>query len=764
MIHVRSLLGPGFVVLLVSCSRVTEPAPTADPAPTAELAPPVDPCAGAELTPALTAARAALEANEVDTYEHHADSITNSIECADERDAALELSGADVIAGMGADMISRGDAQAGRVLLLRARRTYAAVAEHTQDEALAQHVAELQLELAERVLEPLTAYDDPPRSKRCKTNAEGMCVYSTKRVPEQIQPKPYDDDSRERLEAYAIYEAHVAPSEALRELRYRHIHLHMDHDDFAGAAPLLERYVVDYDGHLSAVWAAHMLLDALMIPWLTRKDVQPTAELLVWLDRLPTLELWQQRPQADTLRESIPTLRAGAMWQLAMHARDEAHVAWTSDPPQPSDGFRRCADIFVEIFNAFENHERAATLLWNAADCSLANNDVGQALSLYGRLLERFPDSEHARDTLASLADLEQALFMIERAATHALQLVRRYPKHERASEMLERAYENERALGRDGDEIVELYVKLFARKRPDQVARMLWRHRPSAPGERLVHAKDFYSSTLARSWPDGQLDAARTITELSWAGACRDRLDPLGLCVSRGEPRPSSACTLGPGSLPRVRPRVGKRVDEAVQHARALSKLLVSRYQYAVDDVPITIKATAAAEFYQLEPVLEALMIAGPNATDVASQAKQLDDGYRSVAAHGDPEYAVRAHGRRALVWEMIANAGLTRRDGICEPTRADTKAAIEHATQAHEACVQVAIETQWFDAHAHRCEAALASIAPHVHSTVVEFVGEPKVSGPSITSAGVSPESVLGLDTSAPVPTAEKSAPLRP
>lgn len=73
-----------------------------------------------------------------------------------------------------------------------------------------------------------------------------------------------------------------------------------------------------------------------------------------------------------------------------------------------TDGFRKCAETFEAVYVEHRDHDKADTLLWNAADCHRAARDRTGALLAYDLLLSRFPDSPHADGARAAVRQLEQ--------------------------------------------------------------------------------------------------------------------------------------------------------------------------------------------------------------------------------------------------------------------------------------------------------------------------------------------------------------------
>ena len=546
----------------------------------------------------------------------------------------------------------------------------------------------------------------------------------------------------------------------------------MEHNDWERARPLLETYIADHDGHRSSAWAAVMLTDLLtaelrVLRWEDHTDA-PLVALRAWLERLPSLQLWQL-DDAASLRQMTPTLRAGVMWRQSMYARDlgvEASQAWREldddalqAPPDPTPHFIRCAELFLEIDQRFEDHDKADTLLWNAADCyDAAYSDA--SIEVRAQLLERFPDSDHAKDTLIYLAQTEELRLRYADAAAHYLEFARDYSKDKRSPEAWLSALRLADGLGEQ--QIIEQaergYVDSYKRRDPQRAGRFVWSRAPSEPRERAEHAREYLKVFGNKGGHAPWLDAQRAVVEYDWARACRQRLDE-GLCVARRPARSSSPCTLSGEPPLAIRARDKQRLDTAKVGIRLLLELdeAIPRLSFRrYEDEPVVVRFRASAAFHQLEPELEAFLLADPDAPDAVQRAEALDAGYRALmdSEEPEPDLALRAAWRRGLVWEQLANRGVVERQGECEirSKQRDELArqlhAAELAAQAYRDCVELASEWAWFNDAARRCERALTHIEPERTPTQAELLGQPlELVDPELHSVGVRRDPWRGL-----------------
>lgn len=594
-----------------------------------------------------------------------------------------------------------------------------------------------------------------PQPQRCRLNSEGVCVYREHEKRDSADPPApaYDELARARLDAYARYEAEAAPGEALRSIRDRHIRVRLHHRDFTGALPLLQSYVVDYHEHPDAQRAAVLLVDTQVMTWPNWRDEGPFPSSgtgsLAWFDRLETLALWND-PAAVELHMHIAELRPGAMWRAAMEARDEAVREWKANVeaglPRPYEvaGFRRCAELFLAIASAYENHDRSATLWWNAGNCYEANYDFGRAYAARITLLSRHPDSEHARDTLYFVAEQDHWIARYDQAEDHYLEFARRYPKDDRSRDALAFAYHFGAALGHDTSEIVDAYVEREIRRDIQHAGYFVWETRPKDPQRLLEFAEEFFH-TFGMKAGLPSFEAIEVSARLHWAQACRGRLDD-DRCVEPQTAVSTNQCSLGGVPLPDVRARSGERADQARARIRSMGKrfkgLKPKDYGWWRWDDLGALKAAeleAASAFLLLEPDLEDYLLAGPDAPDARERAEQLDARYLEVAALGQIEFAIRAHARRGLVWELLASSGLRVHEGTCRPITRWANDDRKRALAGYADCLALAVEQQHFNDAASRCEAKLAGEQPERVPALVELFGEPGLLPTTIEPSGV-------------------------
>jgi hypothetical protein len=597
-----------------------------------------------------------------------------------------------------------------------------------------------------------------PSVSPCKLDREeGVCVYvySERKRPPKEEPAPapiYGELALARLDAYARYEADATPGEALRSISDRHIRLRLHHQDFEAALPLLQNYVVDYHEHDDAVRAAMLLVDTHVMTWSIHGDEHAYrgTSMLAWFDRLATLAFWND-PAAAELHQRIAELRPGAMWRTAMEARDEgadevrALVAASLPAGEKVDrrqfraghkgreiaGFRRCAELFLEIHAAYPDHDMPDTLLWNAADCYDANYDLDLARGVRLTLLDRYPESAHYQDTLYYVAEAEHQVARYDEAEDHYLEYVRRYyPKDSyRSADALLFAHQLGAALGHDTSKLADEYVRREKKRDLSRTGYFVWQTRPKDP-RRLAEFANEYLREFGFKIGLPSYAAEQVSAEAQWADACRGRLDD-DLCVERRTANRIEQCPFGGVPLPDFRARAGKRGEEARMRIRGTAKRAKGlrppdRWDIA-DAEAWAAELQAASALLVLEPQLEDYLVAGPEAPDARERAKQLDARYLEVVALGHVEVAIRAHARRGLIWEALASPDLRSREGDCVPITAWAEGDRKRALAGYDACLSLAIEHQHFSDAARRCEAKLATEEPSRVPPLVELFGEP-------------------------------------
>ena len=245
------------------------------------------------------------------------------------------------------------------------------------------------------------------------------------------------------LGSYDTYTKYVKKKDdkELPKIMYHRAKLMMEHNKFDEAKPLLIEMITKFDdvkeAQLYAAWCSAMFVDLLTIRWIDKNNnpqqtIDTSNDLQEWATKLQGMKIWNH-PENEAVREAVPTLLAGIGWKKGMAYRDAGKAYVEGTPGGDPQGFEKCATQFIDVFNNFEDHERAATLLWNAADCSDAAYQVGQAIQIRTALLDRFPNSEHAVDTLHFLAESYQAVAYYDDSAKRYEQFAEEHAKDDRA-------------------------------------------------------------------------------------------------------------------------------------------------------------------------------------------------------------------------------------------------------------------------------------------------------------------------------------------
>jgi len=398
---------------------------------------------------------------------------------------------------------------------------------YTKDAAYAQMLA----------MKNALEYDETGgKNKACKVNSEGVCVYredEKKKVTSKdaktdrasdYPETPYTDDEQAMLKAYDIYQKYVKDQadKELPKILYHRAKLMMEHNKFADAKPMLQDLITKFDGSIYAAWSAEMLVDLLVIAWTDTSNtpeqtVKAGEELEEWANKMQSMKLWKHA-EAERLRTAVPTYLAGIGWKKAEAYQE---LGRQGDP----EGFRKCADEFSKLYNDFESHDRADTLLFNAARCYEAAYLVGMAIRRRNELLERHPDSQHYQQTLMELGQNYQAIAYYAKAADRYEQFADKYTKDKFTPEALQNAYLFRLGLGEEQKAQVDMskYEELYRKKDPETAAKIFWSKHDllNSDAEKLAHAREYINRYGAKGGADRRVVAEATIGQILWRQAC---------------------------------------------------------------------------------------------------------------------------------------------------------------------------------------------------------------------------------------------------
>jgi hypothetical protein len=393
-------------------------------------------------------------------------------------------------------------------------------------------------------------YDEFGASARaCRPNAEGVCVPRPGRRTGDTRANPppavefpetdYTADENQMLVAYDTYTKYVKKKDdkELPKIMYHRVKLMMHHNKFDEAEPLLVSMISKFDdvedAQIYAVWGAEMLVDLLTIRWLDptndpQQDLATSEALERWLTKVQGMKVWNH-PESNNVRAAAPTLLAAIGWRKGV-AYGKAGASYVNgDPGGDPQGFEKCAQQFIEVFNNNADHDRADTLLWNAADCSDAAYQVGQAIQIRNALLDRFPDSEHAKDTLHHLAQSYQAVAYYDQSADRYEQFAERHAKDPRASDALQNAYLFRLGLGQEQQAKQDLgtYESLYKSKDVEKAAAIFWSEHAllTASGARRKHAEDYLNTYGTKGGLDRAVVAEAVIAQIDWRRSCDEPL-----------------------------------------------------------------------------------------------------------------------------------------------------------------------------------------------------------------------------------------------
>ena len=390
------------------------------------------------------------------------------------------------------------------------------------------------------------------KKKSCELNSEGVCIYredkkkkpkkdkDTKVDAENDYPESdYTDEEKQMLGSYDIYVKYVKKKDdkELPKIMYHRAKLMMEHNKFAEAAPLLKEMITKFDdvkeAQIYAAWCSAMLVDLLTIRWLDKSNnptqvIEASDELQEWATKLQGMKIWNH-PENTAVREAVPTLLAGIGWKKGMAYRDAGAAYVNGEEGGDPKGFEKCAAQFIQVFNEHEDHDRADTLLWNAADCSDAAYQVGQAIQIRKAMLDRFPDSEHAKDTLHFLAESYQAVAYYADSAQRYEEFAEKYAKDDRADNALQNAYLFRLGLGEEkkAKEDLSKYESIYKKKDIKQAAKIFWSEHDllNSEGAKRSHAEQYLKTYSTKGGLDRAVVAEAVIAQIDWRRSCDEPL-----------------------------------------------------------------------------------------------------------------------------------------------------------------------------------------------------------------------------------------------
>jgi len=403
---------------------------------------------------------------------------------------------------------------------------------YTQDAAYAQMLA----------MKNHLEYDETGgRGKACKMQTDGTCVYrETKKKKKKVTKDtetdknmefpetPYSDQEQQMLGAYDIYQKYVKKKndKELPKIQYHRAKIMMSHNKFDEAKPITIELIEKFDGTIYAAWAAAMLIDLLTIQW-SDKDSTPeqtiksSEELEKWANKVQEKKLWSHK-ESEPIRAAVPTLLAGIRWKKAEAYQEQGRQG-------DREGFVKCGTEYAEIYNDYETHDRADTLLFNAARCFEAAYLIANALKARNALLETFPESSHYQQTLRELGENYQAIAFYGNAAERFEQYADKYSKDEFASTALRNAYLFRLGLGEEAkaQEDLNRYEGLYKRKDPKQAAKIFWSKHEllDTDEQRLKHARDFIKTYGNKGGNDRRVVAEAAIGQILWRQSCEKEL-----------------------------------------------------------------------------------------------------------------------------------------------------------------------------------------------------------------------------------------------
>lgn len=558
---------------------------------------------------------------------------------------------------------------------------------------------------------------------------------------------------------------------------------------------------------MHAVWASEMLLDALTIAWtdpsLSPTQVASAGEVLEAAAReLQTLKTFRHH-EAQRLRAALPNLLAAVGWRRAQAAQ----VRGADGDPK---GFRRCGEQYVAIYNEFDEHKHADTLLFKAARCFEAAGLIGPTLKLRRLIVSRFPESRFGKQSLRELAENYQSLAMFRQAATRLERFAALHVKDSYAPTALSNAYIFRVGLGDDDQAIEDLqkYESLYRKKNPAKAAKIFWsRHAGLASdAETLDHAREYLKVYGDRGGVDRRAVAEATIGQILWRQSCgRALLHDSCITIKRVSSVSSKSvsprrCDGGSGEMITVHPRNSRRADEAQRHFAAVLSVAAQEPRipesdvarraefheavglamvYAVDkdyEAYLKLKIPSGLEFYVDTSKRESdrktylAQLAKREASQrrfsefigqKTAQGQDLIARYAAVKTAKSPHWLLAAAARTGILAENFANqlhrADVPRRivskrqyRAYCDALGEASAAPLALAHDAYVYCLERSTEMAYFNEFSRACEEALHRTDPEHYPATHEILGHASHTRVVMDVVGVQRSPVLpdGID----------------
>ncbi len=377
------------------------------------------------------------------------------------------------------------------------------------------------------------------RGKACKMQTDGTCIYREKKKKKvtkdtktntslDFPETSYTPEEEKMLEAYDTYQKYVKKKKdkELPKIQYHRAKIMMSHNKFKDAKPIVIELVEKFDGTIYAAWAGAMLIDLLTIKWSDTDNspedtIKASEELEKWALEIQDKKLWSHK-ESEAVRAAVPTLLAGIRWKKAEAYQEQGRQG-------DRQGFVKCGEEYANIYNDYETHDRADTLLFNAARCFEAAYLMGQAVRARNALLSEFPDSQHYQQTLRELGENYQAIAFYDKAAERFEQYADKYKKDKFSAQALQNAYLFRLGLGDEEKAQVDMnkYEGLYKRKDPKTAAKIFWSKHAllDSDSQRLSHAKAYIRTYGNKGGVDRRIVAEAAIGQILWRQSCEKEL-----------------------------------------------------------------------------------------------------------------------------------------------------------------------------------------------------------------------------------------------
>jgi len=260
--------------------------------------------------------------------------------------------------------------------------------------------------------------EDETKSVAVKESPRKRKGKKGKKVEEEpvLKPQPIPENQQKMIAAFDTYIRYVPDAPELVPIMYRKARIYYEHNHFDKAVDMFAAIVTKHSGHELAVYAANLLLDSL-------NALKRFGELNQWVDRL----MKDSKLAQGEFLEQLRTLKRGSQRKEAEHLQKTGH-------------YKECGEKYAKIANEYQEDERWAEVLYNAALCFEAAKLIGQAISIRNTLIKIKPKDPLSQKAMYMIGENYHALAWYSRAADYYEQFAKKFPGEAEAPKALQNA------------------------------------------------------------------------------------------------------------------------------------------------------------------------------------------------------------------------------------------------------------------------------------------------------------------------------------